>query len=134
MPYLNVDDGMDEHPKVEALSDGAFRLHVRAMLYCARKGTDGYVSRAKAKELGSDALAAELTRVAPLAKSPTWHDLGQGCGTSTCPAGVKGYYVIHDYLEWNHSAHWWEKKRKEDAERLRKWRASRKKPDDDGVT
>lgn len=25
MPYLNIDDGMDEHPKIEALSDAAFR-------------------------------------------------------------------------------------------------------------
>ena len=32
MPYLNIDDGMDEHPKVDALSDAAFRLYVSGKL------------------------------------------------------------------------------------------------------
>ena len=31
MPYLNLDDEFTEHPKIDALSDGAFRLHVEAM-------------------------------------------------------------------------------------------------------
>ena len=38
MPYLNVDDGMDEHPKIEPLSDAAFRMHVSAMLEWSRTG------------------------------------------------------------------------------------------------
>lgn len=28
MPYLNMDDEFADHPKVDALSHGAFRLHV----------------------------------------------------------------------------------------------------------
>ena len=28
MPFLNLDDNFADHPKVDALTDGAFRLHV----------------------------------------------------------------------------------------------------------
>src|SRR5688572_13859080 len=51
VPYLNIDDGMDEHPKVEGLSDAAFRMYVAGMLYSARRGTDGAIPRAKARRL-----------------------------------------------------------------------------------
>jgi hypothetical protein len=37
MPYLNLDDGFPEHEKVDALSDGAYRLWTSALAYCARK-------------------------------------------------------------------------------------------------
>ena len=51
-----------------------------------------------------------------------WHDLGQGCGTGTCPAGEDDLYQIHDYLQWNKSRAWWEHKREQDAKRLAEWR------------
>lgn len=38
MPYLNIDDGMDEHPKIEGLSDAAFRQFVRDACAWARSG------------------------------------------------------------------------------------------------
>jgi len=113
VPYLNVDDGMDEHPKVEALSDAAFRMHMSSMLYCARRGTDGAIPRAKARRISdtaSDAIAAELVRAG------VWHDIGEGCFDSrTCLAGSPGNYVIHDFLQWNHSADWWEKRSEDQA-------------------
>lgn len=127
MPYLNVDDGMDEHPRIDALSDAAFRLLMSSMLYSARKYTDGFVPLARARRLttsGTDATAAELVRAG------AWHDLGEGCpvGDSvdarTCHAhGRPGHYMVHDYLQWNHSKAWWAKRRRDEAERKRKWRA-----------
>jgi hypothetical protein len=130
MPYLNIDDGMDEHPKVDALSDAAFRLYVSGKLYCARKLTDGFIPHGKARRLtvtGNDAVAAELVRAG------LWHDLGEGCDNPECVEertchkdGRPGHYIVHDYLQWNHSKHWWESRRKEDAERKKKWRAERK--------
>lgn len=130
MPYLNIDDGMDEHPKVDALSDAAFRLYVSGKLYCARKLTDGFIPHGKARRLtvtGNDAVAAELVRAG------LWHDLGEGCDNPACieertchKDGRAGHYIVHDYLQWNHSKHWWESRRKEDAERKKKWRAERK--------
>jgi len=124
MPYLNVDDGMDEHPKVEALSDAAYRLHMSAMKFSARKLTDGFVALSRARRLtetGTDATAAELVRAG------VWHDLGEGCDRAesvesrTCHAvGKPGHYIVHDYLQWNHSKAWWDKRRRDQAERKRK--------------
>src|SRR4051812_734823 len=113
MPYLNIDDGMDEHPKVDTLTDAAFRMHIAGMLYAARRGTDGAIPRAKARRLSdtaSDAVAAELVR------ADVWHDLGDGCTDSkTCLAGIPGHYILHDYLQWNHSADWWEQRSEDQA-------------------
>lgn len=136
MPYLNVDDGMDEHPKVEPISDAAFRLHMSAMLFSARRTTDGFVSLSRARRLtatASDAVAAELVQAG------VWHDLGEGCDEAesveaeTCQRhGRKGYYLVHDYLQWNHSRHWWEERRRAEAERKRKWRARKGRGTADG--
>ncbi len=43
MPFLNLDDNFADHPKIDGLSDGAFRLHVSGMLYAAKHMTDGKV-------------------------------------------------------------------------------------------
>ena len=37
MPYLNLDDNYPDHPKVEALSDAAYRLHGACLFYAARE-------------------------------------------------------------------------------------------------
>lgn len=133
LPYLNIDDGMDEHPKVDALSDAAFRLYVSGKLYCARKLTDGFIPHAKAKRLtvtGNDAVAAELVRAG------LWHDLGEGCNRPECIEertchrdGRTGHYIVHDYLQWNHSKHWWDQRRAAETERKRKWRAAKESGD-----
>ena len=127
MPYLNIDDGMPDHPKIEALSDAAFRLHVTAMAYCAQKKTDGLVPRNKARRMtdsATDGVAMELVRAG------VWHDIGAGCTCAqsiedrTCRGdGVAGHYIVHDYLQWNHSRAWWEKRRRDQAERKKKWLA-----------
>lgn len=43
MPFLNLDDNFADHPKVDPLSDGAFRLHVAGMLYAAKHKTNGFI-------------------------------------------------------------------------------------------
>lgn len=55
MPYLNVDDGVDEHPKIEALSDAAYRLWKASLSYCSRNETDGLVPVGKALRLTASA-------------------------------------------------------------------------------
>lgn len=136
MPYLNTDDGMDEHPKIDALSDAAYRLLMASMHYSARKLTDGLVPLSKARRLtatGTDAVAAELVRAG------AWHDLGEGCSVATSiedrtchEEGQPGHYIVHDYLQWNHSKAWWEKRRRDDAERRRKYLARKNKGRTDG--
>ena len=39
--YITVHDGMPEHPKVDALSDKAFRALVGLWCWCSRNLTDG---------------------------------------------------------------------------------------------
>lgn len=126
MPYLNVDDSEPDHPKIEALSDAAYRLNSAARAYCAKHLTDGYVSLSKARRLtdtGTDGVAMELVR------ANVWHDLGDGCSdpecieARTCHAeGRQGHYIVHDYLQWNHSRDWWEKRRQQQRQRKRKSR------------
>ena len=136
MPYLNNDDAEDDNPRVEALSDAAYRLRESAKKYAARNLTDGFITRAKSRMLtatGKDAVWAELVR------SGLVHDIGAGCDrpasveARTCPAeGRPGAYLIHDYLQWNHSRAWWENRRREEAERKAKYRARKNKRPIDG--
>ena len=119
MPYLNLDDNFADHPKVEELSDAAYRLHTASMLYCAKFTTDGYITPRQA----SKRPAFKASVLAELIKSGIWHERGQGCGTKHCPGGRDDAYLIHDYLQWNKSAEWWTNKRRKDADRIAKWRA-----------
>jgi len=41
--YITVHNGMPDHPKIEGLSDGAFRLLVTAWCWCSRNLTDGFI-------------------------------------------------------------------------------------------
>ena len=117
MPYLNVDDRYPEHPKIDALTDGAFRLHVALMAYCARERSDALVPRRKIPRLTPNYRPAHLTE---LLEAGAVHQ--DGCGTPECPSGKPGHLVVHDYLEWNKSRQWWDDKREADAKRLAKWR------------
>jgi len=106
MPYLNMDDNFADHPKVDRLSDGAFRLHVSAMCYAAKHLTDGYIPPERVASLVPKFRQAQVDE---LIKAGLWiqHDTG---------------HRIHDYLDWNKSRTWWEAERAATADRVRKWR------------
>lgn len=88
MPYLTIDDNFGGHPKVFALSDGAFRLHVSALLYCARYKTDGFVPLSVLPTLMPRYRKANLTE---LLERKLWYRR-------------PGEQVeAHDYLDWNKS-------------------------------
>ncbi len=59
MPYLNIDDGMDEHPKVDALSDAAFRGLFHELMHWSRTG------EAPSTELACELIASRNVRRAP---------------------------------------------------------------------
>ena len=84
MGWVRLDDRFPDHPKVEAISDRAFRLHIRGLCYCSEHLTDGRVPRQVAKRLGSLKSLGELISVA------LWSDEKDG-------------YYIHDYLDFNPS-------------------------------
>lgn len=118
MPYLNFDDGYADHPKIMDLTDGAYRLHTSSIFYSGKHLLDGYLSDAQIK--GRPGYKAASLR--ELLDAGLIHAKGDGCDTKTCPAGRRGRYLLHDYLEWNKSREWWEGKRRKDAERLANWR------------
>lgn len=75
--YITVHDGMPEHPKVEGLSDAAFRLLVTCWCWCSRNLTDGAIPTAAWLKKGSakarrELLDAGLVEVSP--DSVTMHD------------------------------------------------------------
>lgn len=119
MPYLNSDDGTHDNPKLDALSDGAYRLWDAARHYAAKHLTDGRVPARKVARL-TPTYRPHL--LAELLDARVLHEGGEGCGTAHCVKGEAGEYVVHDYLEWNKPASWWEAKRKRDADRQAKWR------------
>lgn len=42
-PYITVHDGMPWHPKIEGLSDKAFRLLIECWCWCSLNKTDGHI-------------------------------------------------------------------------------------------
>lgn len=130
MPYLNTDDGFPDHEKVDALSDGAFRLHVSGMHYCARKLTDGIIPARRVARLKPNHKAAELQE---LLADDVWHKGGHGCGTEHCPLGTTGEYVVHDYLQWNKPRAWWEERREKEARRIAEWRRKNAQQNEEGA-
>lgn len=83
--YIRVHDGLDEHPKVEPLSDGAFRLLLRCWFYCSRNRTDGRIADAIWRKRGTPKARRELLE-AGLAEQRD------------------GHIEMHDYLEHQRSA------------------------------
>jgi general stress protein YciG len=84
--YITVHDGMPDHPKIDGLSDGAFRLLIELWCWCSRHLTDGRVPPATWGKRGTDAARDELVE-ANLA-----HLNGDGS------------VDMHDYLEHQRSA------------------------------
>lgn len=51
MPWVRIDDGMPQHPKVAAAGPLAFALQIAGLCYCNRNLTDGFIPRAVARTL-----------------------------------------------------------------------------------
>ncbi len=109
MAYLNLDDNFADHPKVDRLSHGAFRLHVAGMCYAAKHLTDGRIPHDRVPRLITGYRPGMLTE---LLAGNLWTD-------------VVDEYQIHDYLDWNKSRAWWLEKRERDTKRQAEWRTSR---------
>ncbi|SDD42706.1 hypothetical protein [Auraticoccus monumenti] len=83
--YITVHDGMPDHPKIEGLSDAAFRLLVTCWCWCSKNRTDGHIKQSSWSKRGTARARKELI------------DEGLVEATDT---GV----VMHDYLEHQRSA------------------------------
>jgi len=84
--YIAVDDEMPEHPKIEPLSDAAFRLLVETWCYCSRRHNDGIMDPVVWHRRGTPKLRRELEDAGMVEKL------------------TDGRYEAHDYLDMQRSA------------------------------
>ena len=117
MPYLNLDDNYPDHPKVEALSDAAYRFHGACLFYAVRFRLDGYltIGQLRARPRWSRRSEGELI------DGDLLHAPGDLCESKDCPPDDGTRYRLHDFLQWNKSAAWWEERREKAAKRKAEW-------------
>jgi hypothetical protein len=76
--YIRVDVLLPEHPKVEGLSDKAFRALITLWCYCGRQRTDGAVTRkqweAWPPKVRAELITAGLVRPVDLSSGAAMHD------------------------------------------------------------
>lgn len=81
-PFIRVHENMPEHPKVEPLSDKAFRLLVETWCWTKRAKTNGHVNAAIWKRRGTAQARAQL--------------IAAGLVDDDLTGGV----IVHDFDEW----------------------------------
>jgi hypothetical protein len=106
VPWVNLDDQLPEHPKVDGLSDLAFRLYIAGICYANRHLTDGFIP------------ADRVRRLVPKFKQVALDELTDRAMWLPSP-GKRGW-LIRDYLDWNRS------REQIEAERERKSKGGRK--------
>jgi hypothetical protein len=81
-PFIRVHENMPEHPKVEPLSDKAFRLLVETWCWSKRAKTNGHVSNAVWNKRGTTKTRREL--------------VDAGLVDNDLTGGV----IVHDFDDW----------------------------------
>lgn len=108
MPWVRVDDGFTDHPKVMAAGPAASWLYVCGLTYSARLLTDGFIPASQVRKL------ADLENAGALADTLVRVGLWQRCD---------GGFRIHDYHDYNPTAEKVKADRAAAAERMRKVRS-----------
>lgn len=83
MPWVRLDDGFAEHPKVLSVSVQARWAYISALCYSNRRQTDGVIPRTSLSILGVSPKQAD-----ELVKARLWDAQGND-------------FMIHDFLEYN---------------------------------
>lgn len=84
--FARIDLDYADHPKIDRLSDAAFRAHVEMILYARKYMTDGVIPKRFANRVATDSLSELLANDAD---SPSLIDLGDGT------------YLLHGYADMN---------------------------------
>lgn len=119
MPWVRLEDHVDEHPKIAAASDGAFRLWVNALAYANRSLSDGFIPAPMIRRL-STAHKPEKD-AAELVKLGLWEVADDG-------------WLIHDFHDYQPSKADVLEERRKTAERVKNWRNRRKDAASNAVT
>lgn len=88
MTWVRLDDAFADHPKVDGLSDGAFRLLVSGFCHSGRHLTDGFIAADRVARLVPRFRKAHVDE---LVNGGLWHE-------------AEGGWVIHDWHDCNPSA------------------------------
>jgi hypothetical protein len=86
MVWVRLEDGLPDHPKIDAAGGDAAWLHVCALAYCNRNLTDGYIPADRVPRLSDRKRPLQLAE--RLVDVGLWHRLEDG-------------YTIHDFLDYN---------------------------------
>lgn len=91
MPWVKFDDGFDDEPEIDNLSDSAVALYFTATTWSSRNLTDGFIPFGRVRKLpgGSESAAEELCNCG--GDKPWW-------------IRVEGGYQIRSFLKYNPSA------------------------------
>jgi hypothetical protein len=118
MTWLRLDDKFAGHPKISPLSDGAFRLHVSGLLFCAAHETDGLVP------------LEQIPLLMPKYRKPYLAEvIARGLWLPRLEL-----IEIHDFTEYNPSRDQLQTRREATKERVARARAARRKQTDDTAT
>lgn len=118
LPFIRVHENMPEHPKVEPLSDKAFRLLVETWCWSKRAKTNGHVQAAVWRKRGTAKVRAEL--------------VAAGLVEDDLTGGV----IVHDFDDWQMTTVEIEEKQQEQTVRAsraahERWHVRRGTPADD---
>lgn len=83
--YIKLHDGLPDHPKIDGLSDKAFRLLISTWCWCSRHLTDGVIPNATWTKRGTAKTRQELVTAGLILQE-------------------NGHVVAHDYLEHQRSS------------------------------
>jgi hypothetical protein len=111
MPWVRLDEGFADHPKIERAGPMAAWLHVVAICYCNRHLTDGRIPKAKARRLAD--IPTPDKHIKALVDAGLWDDEGDD-------------YIVHDFLDYQPSRADVEADRAQARDRMAK---RRRKPD-----
>jgi hypothetical protein len=115
MPWVRLDDTFSDHPKIEKLSDKAFRAYIGGLCLANRYLTDGRLTQLQVRKLANPKARAELLE-------ELWHEQ------------PNGDVEIHDFLDYSRSAEDVKAERKRNADRQKRLRDKRRNEESNGVT
>jgi hypothetical protein len=98
---LWLDDNLSQLDRWDDMSPTARACLIELWLYCRRAKNNGTIRNSKLKK-ASELLTPKVQN--ELVEQRWLHLNGTGCGTDTCPRGVPGVAIMHDYLQHQESA------------------------------
>lgn len=119
--WVKINDQMPNDPEIDELSDGAFRLYISALCYAQAELTDGYVPANRLRRLTPNYKLSHLKELTAPSDNPE--------GPILLP--IDDGYAIRNFSKYNKTRAYWERKRREDAQRLADWRARKEAQNDD---